>query len=192
MTGRWSDKKYNIKQKILTIGGLKYWIYNSSGALVGYAHKKAFKLKDEIIIYADENRTKPVLGIKQENILDLTAVFRVFDPNTNEIIGYFGRKYWKSMLKDTWKIFDQNKREIGVVEENTARALLRRMVTKMVPKEYQVKLGNKPVGRYKQKFKMIGDEWFLDFTEDMGNHLDPRLGVAGAIIMATVERFQGS
>ena len=191
-TGTWMYDYYYIRMKLLSIGA-KYWIYDPYGNLAAFCHHKPFKLRDEIVVYSDESMSYPLITLRQQNILDATAVFAIIDVPTNTILGFFGRKYWKSVLQDIWKVYDPWQREIGMVVEEKGRGLIRRFVPggRLVPKVFHVHVYGREVGVLRQQFKMIGDEWELDFRVDRDRVFDRRLAVSSALLMAIIERHQG-
>jgi len=190
--GIWDTDSYVIKQKVLAIGR-KYFIEDGSGRRIGFCHQKAFKLKEDIRIYTDENMKDELLVIKQEQILDWSGTFVVTDPTTGQKVGYVGRKALMSIIRDTWKIFDANRTEIGVVEEASgALAVLRRFIgiLKFVPKTYDFKSSGVSIAEGKQKFQIIGDTWFLTIKDT--SKVDKRLIVTAALMMDIVEQKQGA
>lgn len=189
--GIWDEKKFVIKQKVLTIGR-KYFIENGSGKRIGFCKQKMFKLKEDIRIYTGEDMKEELLTIRQEQILDFSGTFVVKDARTGEKVGYVGRKGLKSIIRDTWKLFDAERNEIGTVEEEGGIiAVLRRLVDwmKFVPKKYHFNHDGKEFALAKQKFQLIGDTWTLEISPDC--RVDNRLIVTAALMMDIVEQQRG-
>ncbi len=186
----WKGNKYVIKQKVLTVGR-KYFIEDGSGNRIGFCKQKLFKLKEDIRIYTDDSLSKELLLIKQEQILDWSGTFRVTDAKSDKVIGYVGRKALKSLFRDTWKIFDAKKNEIGTVEERgDVFSVLRRFIgfLKFVPKKYDFSDGSGELAEAIQKFQIIGDTWTLNIKN---TRVDPRLIVTAALMMDIVEQQRG-
>ncbi|MGA1822280.1 MAG: hypothetical protein ACMUIG_07115 [Thermoplasmatota archaeon] len=189
--GIWDYNNYVIKQKVLTIGR-KYYIENSSGQGIGFCKQKIFKLKEDIRIYTDENMTNELLLIKQEQVLDWAGTFLVTDSTTGQKVGYVGRKGLKSIIRDTWKIFDVNKNELGTVQEKGGfLSVMRRFIDwlQFIPKKYEFMHNGQEFALARQKFQIIGDTWFLDIKQ--GNTVDNRLIVTAALMMDIVEQRKG-
>lgn len=189
--GIWDENKYVIKQKVLTIGR-KYYLENGSGQSIGFCKQKMFKWKEDIRVYTGEDMTKELLTIKQEQILDFSGTFLVTDITTGEKVGYVGRKGLKSIIRDTWKIFDTNRAEIGTVEEEGGIiAVARRFVDwlKFVPKKYYFNHEGKQFALASQKFQLIGDTWTVNI--EPSNTVDKRLIVTAALMMDIVEQQRG-
>ncbi len=190
--GMWDKDDYVIKQKVLAIGR-KYFIEDLAGNQIGFCHQKAFKLKEDIRIYTDENMNTELLVMRQEQILDWSGTFAITDPTTGQKIGSVGRKALKSILRDTWKIFDANNTEIATVEEGGgALAILRRFVSflKFVPKTYDFTSGEVQIAEAKQKFQIIGDTWFLKVIDS--STVDKRLIISAALMMDIIEQQSGA
>lgn len=187
----WDNDVYVIKQKVLTIGR-KYYIENDSGQGMGFCKQKMFKLKEDIRIFTDENMTSELLLIKQQQILDFSGTFAVTDSTTGQLIGYVGRKGMKSIIRDTWKIFDTSSNEIATVEERSGLlAILRRLsnIAKMIPKKYDMTHNGSPVAEILQKFQIIGDTWTV--TIQPNTNVDRRLIVSAALMMDIIEQMRG-
>jgi uncharacterized protein YxjI len=190
--GMWDKDDYVIKQKVLAIGR-KYFIEDGAGNKIGFCHQKAFKLKEDIRIYTDENMNTELLVMRQEQILDWSGTFAVTDPTTGRKIGSVGRKALKSILRDTWKIFDANNTEIATVEEGGgALAILRRFVSflRFIPKTYDFTSNGTEIAEAKQKFQIIGDTWFLKVIDS--STVDKRLIVSAALMMDIIEQQRGA
>lgn len=180
-----------IKQKVLALGK-KYYIYDSHGKLIGFVKQKLFKLKEDIRIFTDESMSHELLKIKQKNILDWSGTFKVKDPAAGKI-GFVGRKSWKSIMRDTWKVWDKDKRELATLKERGGTlAVLRRFISilQFVPKKYDF---SDPHGtkfaEAVQKFKIIGDTWIVNISPV--TTVDKRLLVTAALMMDIIEQGKG-
>ncbi|GIQ99908.1 MAG: hypothetical protein CM15mP8_1060 [Methanobacteriota archaeon] len=70
---------YLIQTKFLKIFGGTYWFKDFNGQTIAYSKQKAFKLKEDIILYSDESCTHALLQIKARQMLDLAATYDVID-----------------------------------------------------------------------------------------------------------------
>lgn len=70
-------------------------------------------------------------------------------------------------------------------------ALLRRLLTNLVPQTFEGEVGGAPVLRFRQHFNPFVQKIDLDFSMDREKHLDRRLGIAAAILLCTIEGRQG-
>ncbi len=182
---------YTVRRQIFKLVGAAFYIYDPNGNVAFYSKQKAFKLKEDIRVYTGEDMRTEVLTIKARSIIDFSAAYDVFDPATQTKVGALKRKGMKSILKDEWTILDANEREIGLIQEDSMMlALVRRFLTALVPQSYDGTIRGQKVCHYKQNFNPFVTKITLDFSMDMNNLLDRRLGIAAAILLCAIEGKQ--
>jgi len=158
-----------------------------------YSKLKAFKLKEDIRLYADESMSRELLAIHARSILDIGATYDVLDGGTHERVGSVRRAAIASMFgRDTWKILDAQEHEIGeIVEDSLGLALLRKyFLGALLPQTYHGRVNNQPVLVFKQYFNLFVQKMDLDFSMDQGRLLNRRLGVAAAVLIMAIEGRQ--
>lgn len=189
-----SHQTYTVRRKFLTFAGAKFHIYDPSDELVMFCKLKAFKLKEDIRLYTDEDMTTELLSIQARQIIDFSSAYDVVDAVSGEHVGALRRKGMKSMVKDEWIILDSAGSEVGLIQEDSAmKALARRFVefaAMLLPQAYHMTYGGQPVGSMKQNFNPFVLKINIDFTQDQQMLLDRRLGMAAAILMCAVEGRQ--
>ncbi|MCK5794540.1 MAG: hypothetical protein KAH12_07530, partial [Anaerolineales bacterium] len=137
MNNAFNHESYLVRKKILTLAGAKFHIYDPQGKLVFFSKMKAFKLKEDIRLFTDEDMQTELLNIQARNIIDIAATYDVSDPESGDKVGALRRKGLKSILKDEWAILDVNDNEIGLIKEDSMfLALLRRFLTNLIPQTY--------------------------------------------------------
>ncbi len=104
--------------KILALASQIY-IRDANGALIGYVKQKMFKLKEDIGVFADENKTQLLFNIKADRIIDFSASYRFTDAAGN-VLGSIKRKGMRSILKAHYLIFDANDRQVMEIREENA------------------------------------------------------------------------
>lgn len=186
--------KYFAKMKFFKLFGNEIKIYDESkNNMLFFVKQKAFKLKEDITIYSDSNKSQELLKIGARSILDLSATYDVMDPRSGQKYGSLRREGLKSvMVIDSWQILDANGQEIGKVQEdNWIMALIRRYTMgSFIPQTFQITVGNTPVGVLKQTWNPFVPQFYLDFSMDTGNKLDRRMGIAAVILMQVIEGKQ--
>lgn len=191
---RYALDRYVLRRKVLKIFGASFHIYDEQGNVVLFSKLKAFKLKEDIRLYPDESMSQEILTIKTNSVWDISGTYEVFDPTENQVVGGLRRKGMKSILKDEWLFLDAQGNEVGkIVEDSTFKALVRRFVEAaafLMPQGYHADLGGNPVAVFKQNFNPFVQKINIDFTPDTGNLLDPRLGIAAAILLCAIEGKQ--
>jgi len=185
------ERAYTIRRKVLTLAGAKFHVYAADGRLLFFTHMKAFKLKEDIRIYADETMKQELVSIKARQILDFGATYDVTDSPSQQKVGALRRKAIKSVIRDEWEILDATDRSIGIIqEESLLGALLRRFIN-WIPQRYVAQLGASPVGTYRQGWNPFVFRIFTDLTADAAGKLDRRMAIAGGILLCAIERRQG-
>lgn len=183
--------KYLLRKQFLKVFGGTFRIYNPSGGLSLFASMKAFKLREDIRIYTDEQKLHEVLVIKARNIIDFSSAYDVWDPVLNVKIGVLKRRGLKSLLKDEWVMMNAADQDIGIIcEDSWLLAILRRFVTNLIPQKFHGEIGGSSVFAFEQHFNPFLLKMDLDFSMDMGQQMDRRLGIAAAILLCAIEGRQ--
>jgi hypothetical protein len=184
---------YLLKRQVLALTG-KVRVYTPSGQVGLFSEQKMFKLREDIRVYADENKLSELLWIQARQIIDFAAAYDVFDQTTSMKVGALRRKGWSSIMRDTWEILDPMDQVIGIIREDSpGRALLRRLLLgSLLPQRYEViQTGDQVVAHYIQRFHLFRYELDIDFSNDAGG-IDRRLGLAIGILLAIIEGKQQS
>lgn len=191
---RYAHDTYTLRRKVLTLIGAKFHIFDPQGNLALFVKLKGFKIKEDIRIYADESQTRELLSIRTKSIFDIAGTYDIRDTTTGETIGALRRKGLKSMLRDEWLILDANGLEIGkIVEDSQIKALVRRFVdaaSMFMPQRYHADIAGQTVATYQQNFNPFIHRIQIDFSHDQTNLLDPRLGLAIAVLLCAIEGRQ--
>jgi len=184
--------EYTVRRKVMTLVGAQFHVRTPSEKLIAFTQLKAFKLKEDIRVYADEAKTRELLSIQARQVIDISASYDVTDTNAGGVkVGTLQRKGMKSILRDEWVVLDATGREFALIqEESMVVALLRRLIN-LIPQSFHVKVGEQVVGRIHQNFNPFVLKLSVDFGEDRGRKIDPRLGLAAAILLAAIEGRQG-
>ena len=184
---------YLLKRQAIALTG-RFRFYDPMGNLVMFSEQKMFKLREDIRVYSDENKTQEVLSVKARQIIDFSAAYDVVDTAMNQKVGALRRKGWSSLLRDEWEVLDANDNPIGVLfEDSMGLALLRRfLLGSWLPQNYDMTLGETRVADLKQNFNLFRYELNLDFSMDPSQRLDRRIGIAAGILLAAVEGKQSS
>lgn len=182
--------QYLLKRQVFAFTG-KFRFYDPSGNLVLYSEQKMFKLREDIRVYSDESKTQEVLMVKARQIIDFSAAFDVVDSATGQKLGALRRKGLASMLRDEWEILDISDNVIGkLFEDSMGLALARRFLSGLIPQNYDITIGTNRVADLKQNFNPFTYQLNIDFSVDISNQMDRRMGIAAGILMAVIEGRQ--
>ncbi|MCX6065800.1 MAG: hypothetical protein NT121_08610 [Chloroflexi bacterium] len=183
--------QYLLKRQVFALTG-KLRFYNPQGELVLFSEQKMFKLREDIRVFADEQKTQQILSIKARQIVDFSAAYDVVDSLSGEKVGALRRKGLKSILRDEWEVLDVNDAVIGLLfEDSMPLAMLRRLVVgSLLPQNYDLTINNQRVADLKQRFNPFRYDMDIDFSMDTAQKLDRRIGLAAAILLAIIEGRQ--
>ena len=146
LASRFLDNTYLVRRKVLKLFGGAFHVYDASGDVVLFANMKAFKLKEDIRLYASEDMQIELLFIKARRVIDISSEYDVTDSQTGQRVGVLKRKGLKSMVRDEWIFMDPLDQPIGSIrEDSTAMALIRRFIpfANLIPQQYN---GENPRG----------------------------------------------
>jgi uncharacterized protein YxjI len=96
------------------------------GELLAIAQQKRLAMKEGVTFFADEARTTPVFSFAARNILELAAVYDVFDA-AGAPLGYFQKDFGASFLRSSFHLVGPGIDAYGQ-ERNEVVAILRRFV----------------------------------------------------------------
>jgi uncharacterized protein YxjI len=183
--------QYVLKKQVIALTGTLR-IYNPQEQLVMFSQQKIFRLKEDIRVYADEQKSRELLTIKARQIIDFSAYYDVVDSQYLTRLGGIRRKGLRSLVQDEWELFDANENQVGLLREDSLRdALLRRLfLGTLIPQNYDLSIGNDKVADFSQRFQLFRYVLDINFQLDAGKILDHRLGIAIAILLAIIEGRQ--
>lgn len=193
LASRFQHNNYLIRRKVFKLFGGEFHVYDPAGQVVLFASMKAFKLKEDIRLYANEDMQAEFLLIQARRVLDISSEYDVNDSQTGEKVGVLKRKGLKSMVRDEWILMDRMDQPIGTIkEDSTAMALIRRFIpfANLIPQQYDGEIRGTPVCTFKQNFNPFVMKISLDFAADVNRLLDRRLGLAAAVLLCAIEGKQ--
>ena len=185
-------RRFTAKKAIFSFLGPAFRIYGPEGNLQFYVKQKAFRLKEEINVFADEAQSQKRLTIKARSWQDFSGTYDVTDVASGDTVGACRRQGLKSMFRDSCVLI-QGDREIGKVEEDSMlMAMIRRFFIKgWIPQTFNVVgSGGEALGRIKQGFNPFQLNYDVNFEADVGGKLDPRLGIALVVLLLAIEGRQ--
>ena len=184
---------YLLKRQVFALTG-KFRYYGPNGNLLMFSEQKMFKLREDIRVFADEDKMQEVLQIKARQIIDFSAAYDVIDSAYNQKVGTLRRKGMRSILRDEWEVLDTNDQVIGMLfEDSPGLAMLRRLLLgSLLPQNYDLTVRDQRVADLKQRFNLFRYELDVDFSFDTARVLDRRVGLAAGILLAAIEGRQSS
>ncbi|HEX8202656.1 MAG TPA: hypothetical protein VF590_19420 [Isosphaeraceae bacterium] len=182
------------RRQVFKLLGAAFHLRTTDGRLLAYSKQKAFKLKEDIRVFADEDQTQELLHIQADRVIDFSAAYRVIDAPTGEPIGSLRRKGWSSMLRDSWEILDpQGMVRARVLEDSQFKALVRRFVdwaSLLMPQKFLIQVDGQTVATMKQNHNPFVQKFFVDLSLDAENRLPRPLAVAAVVLLLAIEGRQ--
>jgi len=194
MQNLWTLNQYRVRKKFWAVFGAKLFIQDLNGEQLGFCKQKAFKLKEDIRIFSDDTLTNELLAIKARNVIDFSASFDFFDATTGEMIGGAKRKGLKSLLRDSWILYNPQGHEIAnLIEDSAGKAFIRRFMPfgGLIPQKFHIEMhGTAAHITIHQAFNLLFYKLMVDIPPD--HPIDKRMVAAITILIAAIEGRQRS
>lgn len=190
-----AGERYVLRRKVLTLTGNSFHVYAGDGSLAAFCRQKAFRLKEDIRVYSDEDRQNELLTLRARSIIDFGATYDISLP-TGERVGSIRRKGMKStFVRDEWRVFDEQDREIARLREGGGWALARRWIdwiALLVPQRYELRTieGDRLVATFRQRFNALVFTLGIEVHEEH-EILDDLFVLAIACLLGAIEGRQG-
>lgn len=189
----YQHNQFEACKKFFKLLGASFHLRTADGRLLAFSKQKAFKLKEDIRVYADEEMTTELLTIKADRIIDFSAAYTVVDATTGEVVGSLRRKGFSSLFRDSWEILDPSGVVRGrVIEESQFKALVRRfidMASVLLPQTFLVQVGEKTVATMRQTHNIFAPKFHVDLSQDDGSLPRP-LAIAAVVLLLAIEGRQ--
>lgn len=183
---------YVARRNFFNFWGIRFRVLTLDGQLMHFVYQKAFKLKEDITVYADTAKQVPQLHIQARQIIDFSAAYDVVDVASGQKIGALRRKGWESMARDEWTVLNVYDQPIATIQEDSlAMALLRRLLSNLIPQNYTVYQGQQAIGQIHGTWNPFIVKYTVDFSGDPNRYLDRRLALAGVVLLMCIEGKQG-
>jgi hypothetical protein len=188
-------EQFVARRQVFKLFGAGFHLYAPDGRLLAYSKQKAFRLKEDIRVFADQAMTQEILCIQADRIIDWSAAYQVYDSQTGEHYGTLRRKGWTSLFRDAWEVLDGDGVVRGrVIEDSGGLAFVRRVIelaSLLIPQTFRLEVGDEVVGTMKQNFNPFVQKYSVDLTHDTEGLLPRPLAVAAVILLLAIEGRQG-
>lgn len=109
----------DFKFKISTLAS-DFNITDKNGNYVAYVRQKMFKLKEDVIVFNDESKSKELFRIRANQWIDFNASYSLNDIVDNKNYGRLARKGMRSLWKSSYDILDSKDQPKFKVQEDNA------------------------------------------------------------------------
>jgi len=167
--------------------GRVYRVYTPDGRLAMFVRRPFFRIRDRLILFADEEETVPLLEIRNRSLLSFNMCHDVLDALTGVRLGSARSRGLSFMWRDTWDVLDPEDRVCGTMQEDTL-SLFRRFLT-FWPGRHHIEIGGEVVALLVQQFRIFRKVFSLQLLPASQN-VDARFLIACALVavMADVRR----
>src|SRR3954471_13969317 len=154
-------------------------VYGADGRLAAFVEQPWFRLRSELVMYADEQQLRPILVVKSRRFAALNMEHDLFDALTGRKLGVLRNRGMRSVFRDVWDVLDANDRVAGEMVEDSG--WFWRRVLPFLPGRHHVSLGGREVARIVQIYHFFRREFVLQLlpAEDP---IEPRFAIACALV----------
>jgi len=191
----------DFKFKISTLAS-DFNITDRNGNYVAYVRQKMFKLKEDVIVFNDESKSKELFNIKANQWIDFNASYMMTDLVNHKKFGRLARKGMRSIWKSRYDIIDENDQPKYQINEDNGWVkvfdsfigeipILGMFTGYFLNPSYTVKdNAGKEYFRLKKMPSLIGRRFQLERLIDIDDE-DESLVVLSFLMMVLLERARG-
>lgn len=92
-------------------------VTDATGALVLYVKQKAFRLKEDVTVYADRERTQPLYTLRADRVIDFNASYHIVDAQGTPF-GIVRREGMRSIWKSRYDVLDADGGHLFDIQED--------------------------------------------------------------------------
>ncbi len=191
----------DFKFKITTLAS-DFNITDRNGNYVAYVRQKMFKLKEDVIVFNDESKSKELFNIKANQWIDFNASYTMTDLVNGKRFGRLARKGMRSIWKSRYDIVDENDQPKYQINEDNGWIKVFDSFVGEIPilglftgyflnPSYTVKdIAGKEYFRLKKMPSLVGRRFQLERLIDIDDE-DESLVVLSFLMMVLLERARG-
>ena len=197
-----SDYQFPLKFEF-KIGTLSndFIVKDNNDKTLVYVRQKMFKLKEAIQVFSDESKKRVLFTINADRVIDFNASYG-FKNEAEEFVGHIGRKGMRSLWNAHYEIFDNNKNQEFIINEENPSAkffdallgevpVLGMFTGYMFNPKYLVKRADgSAVVRLKKDPSFFGRKFTLEKIGDIAQEENERI-ILGLMMMSLLERRRG-
>lgn len=185
--------------KIVTIG-TRLSVVDATGRQLAYARKKKFRLKEDVMVYEDENQNRLRFRLKADRVIDFSASYKITGPD-GQPIGAVGRQGMRSLWKSAYGVVDAGGTQIALIHEENPWTKVLDGVMEMIPfgdslgglffnPAYLVDLRGQTVLRVQKERSLLEGKFSIQKRGDF-SETEEELLLASIVMMVMLERDRG-
>ena len=170
------------------------------GEPVAFVEQARFKFKEDIRFYTDSSKAVELMRLKARQRFDPRARYDVTDDRGGKI-GEIQKVFGESLLRSTYRLYDQAGEEVATARERSVFvALLRRLVEFIpyvgdyadwlpIPYHFDFVRGDRVLGSHERRTGLLKfrDVYDIDMSPDSDRLVDRRLVLAIAVGMDALQ-----
>jgi hypothetical protein len=181
--------------------GQQISVFDSTGELVFYVKQKAFKLKEQVTVFADKEQTKPLYAINANKVLDISARYAI-DNADGGPLGAIQRKGMRSIWRAHYDVHLNGNEAMTIREEKPWVKVFDALLGEVPilgaftgyffhPSYLLTKTGSdEPVMRLKKQPAFLEGKFQIEQLSPMKND-EETLAVLSQLMMLVLERRRG-
>ena len=108
----------DFKFKITTLAS-DFNITDRNGKHIAYVRQKMFKLKEDVVVFSDEDKSAELFRIKADRWLDFNASYSITGADGTNY-GKLTRRGMRSIWKSTYEVYNENNQHKYTIREDNA------------------------------------------------------------------------
>ena len=165
----------------------------SPGEPIAFVRQKKLAIKEDIRFFADESEAEELFRIKARAVFEVGGRYDVTTPEGARI-GLVEKVFGISLLRSTWRIYDNNEQQVALAQEKSMPiAILRRAIDlvpygELIPIVFQftIQMDGREVGELRRPIG-LRDRYILKLGGDPDRRIDRRVAVALAIALDALQ-----
>lgn len=156
----------------------------NEGELIAFAQQKRMAFKEQVTLYADEDKQYPILGFKARQAIDLAATYDIVDAN-GQPLGNFSKNFKQSLLRSTWHLEQPGLGSFVGQERNQVLGVLRRFIdaAKFIPYHFDFTINGHEIFSVDKRWG-LRDKYTVEIQDA---HIDRRLVIAMAVALDALQ-----
>ena len=185
--------------KFLTISSY-IQVVDATGRLVAYVKQRAFRLREDVTIFADERQAEPLYDIKADRIIDIGASYSISAADGRPL-GVVRQRGLRTLWKVTYDVLDDAGAAVAVVHEENAWIkvidgllgeipILGFVIAQWINPTYLVESDGATVLRLRKRPSLIERSFVLEQIAPLPRRLEP-LALPAVLMVVLLERGRG-
>lgn len=189
-----AGERYTVRRKLFQVMGAGFQVYGTDGAMVGYCKQKAFRLREDLRVFTGQDQKEELMRIAARSIIDFSTTYDVLLPDGSSL-GSLRRRGMRSIIRDTWELFDAGGAPIAKLEERgsflSVMRRLHELFALLSPQRFDItRPDGTRVASLRQHFNLFVYRLGVSIhAED--ETIDDLLVLAAGILIAAIEGRQG-